>query len=34
VVYHFYCAVNKNEDRGIALATSVDLGKSNKHFNH
>ncbi len=32
VVYHFYCAVNKNEDRGIALATSVDLGKSNLVF--
>lgn len=23
VVYHFYCAVNKQEDRGIAVATSV-----------
>lgn len=33
VVYHFYCAVNKNEDRGIAVATSVDLGKSGKTFN-
>lgn len=29
VVYHFYCAVNKNEDRGIALATSVDIGRLN-----
>ncbi len=32
VVYHFYCAVGKNADgveqRGIAVATSVDLGKS------
>jgi len=34
VIYHFYCAVNKNEDRGIAVATSVDLGKSMKTFNH
>jgi predicted GH43/DUF377 family glycosyl hydrolase len=33
VVYHFYCAVNKNEDRGIAVAASVDLGKSNLRFN-
>ncbi len=32
VVYHFYCAVNKNDDRGIAVATSVDLGKSQLHF--
>jgi predicted GH43/DUF377 family glycosyl hydrolase len=32
IVYHFYCAVNKNEDRGIAVATSVDLGKSQLHF--
>src|SRR4030042_2254697 len=30
VVYHFYCAVNKNKDRGIAVATSVDMGKSSK----
>lgn len=28
VVYHFYCAVNSDEQRGIALATSKDLGKS------
>jgi predicted GH43/DUF377 family glycosyl hydrolase len=28
VVYHFYCAVNKKEQRGIAVATSKDLGKS------
>jgi hypothetical protein len=33
VVYHFYCAVNKQEDRGIAVAASVDLGKSQKTFN-
>ncbi|WP_461087564.1 glycoside hydrolase family protein [Spirosoma gilvum] len=32
VVYHFYCAVNKADQRGIAVATSVDLGKSNKQF--
>ena len=25
VVYHFYCAVNKKEQRGIAVATSKDL---------
>lgn len=29
VVYHFYCAVNRDQDRGIAVATSVDMGKSN-----
>jgi predicted GH43/DUF377 family glycosyl hydrolase len=32
VVYHFYCAVNKHQDRGIAVATSVDMGHSNIHF--
>lgn len=32
VVYHFYCAVNKAGDRGIAVATSKDLGKSNINF--
>lgn len=32
VVYHFYCAVNKKDQRGIAVATSKDLGKSNVHF--
>lgn len=32
VVYHFYCAVNKKEQRGIALATSKDLGKSQLNF--
>ena len=28
VVYHFYCAVNTAEQRGIALATSKPMGKS------
>ena len=28
VVYHFYCAVDMDNQRGIAVATSVDLGKS------
>jgi len=32
VVYHFYCAVNKKEQRGIAVATSKDLGKSSLNF--
>jgi predicted GH43/DUF377 family glycosyl hydrolase len=32
VVYHFYCAVNKKEQRGIAVATSKDLGESELHF--
>lgn len=32
VVYHFYNAVNKNEQRGIAVATSKDLGKSSVSF--
>jgi predicted GH43/DUF377 family glycosyl hydrolase len=32
VVYHFYCAVNKKEQRGIAVATSKDIGKSNLNF--
>ena len=32
VVYHFYCAVNKKDQRGIAVATSSDLGKSSIHF--
>lgn len=32
VVYHFYCAFNKDGDRGIAVATSVDKGKSTLHF--
>lgn len=32
VVYHFYCAVNEKNQRGIALATSKDLGKSELKF--
>lgn len=32
VVYHFYCAVDEKDRRGIALATSVDMGKSNFAF--
>lgn len=32
VVYHFYCAVDKRDDRGIAVATSVDKGKSGLTF--
>ena len=32
VVYHYYCAVNKADYRGIAVATSVDLGKSTLQF--
>jgi predicted GH43/DUF377 family glycosyl hydrolase len=32
VVYHFYCAVNQKDQRGIALATSKDLGKSKISF--
>jgi len=32
MVYHFYCAVDKNGNRGIALATSKDMGKSKLHF--
>lgn len=32
VVYHFYNAVNNKDQRGIAVATSVDKGKSNLHF--
>lgn len=32
VVYHFYCAVNKKDQRGIAVATSVNKGKSNLNF--
>jgi len=33
VVYHFYCAVNENHDRGIAVAASKDMGRSGKVFN-
>lgn len=32
VVYHFYCAVNKHTQRGIALATSRKMGQSEVHF--
>lgn len=32
VVYHFYCAVDQQGNRGIALATSVDLGVSSLKF--
>ena len=32
VVYHFYCAVDKKDNRGIAVATSVDKGKSKLQF--
>nr|MBP7471628.1 beta-galactosidase [Prevotella sp.] len=32
VVYHFYCAVNKAGQRGIAVATSVPMGRSDVHF--
>lgn len=32
VVYHFYCAVNKMDQRGIAVATSKEMGKSKVNF--
>ena len=32
VVYHFYTAVNKKEQRGLAVATSKDLGISPLNF--
>ena len=32
VVYHFYCAVNNDGQRGIALATNVPMGASAVHF--
>ena len=32
VVYHFYCAVNDAGQRGIAVATSKHLGKSEVNF--
>ena len=32
VIYHFYCAVNKADQRGIAVATSKDMGKSTVNF--
>ncbi len=32
IVYHFYCAVNNDGQRGIAVATSRHLGKSEVSF--
>ncbi len=32
VVYHFYCAVDNKDHRGVAVATSVDKGKSKMKF--
>lgn len=32
VVYHFYCAVDKEGNRGIALSTSKAMGKSKINF--
>ena len=32
VVYHYYCAVDNKDNRGIAVATSVDKGKSTVKF--
>ena len=32
VVYHFYCAVNHAGQRGIAVATSVPMGRSQASF--
>lgn len=32
IVYHFYCAVNEKDQRGIAVAASKDLGKSSLIF--
>jgi len=32
VVYHFYCAVDKSQQRGIAVATSKDMGKDTLNF--
>lgn len=32
VVYHFYCAVNNDGQRGIALATSTPMGRSAVRF--
>ena len=34
VVYHFFCAVDKDMRRGIAVATSKDFGHSDVHFYH
>lgn len=32
VVYHFYCAVNNDQQRGIAVATSRPMGRSKVRF--
>lgn len=32
IVYHYYCSVNNKNQRTIAVATSVDLGKSKLKF--
>ncbi len=32
VVYHFYCGVDKKGNRGIAVATSKDMGKSTLNY--
>ena len=32
ITYHFYCGVSKKDQRGIAVATSKDLGKSSLVF--
>ena len=32
VVYHFYCAVNDDQQRGIAVATSIPMGRSQVRF--
>ncbi|MCE1197337.1 MAG: hypothetical protein LWW85_00080 [Marinilabiliales bacterium] len=32
IVYHFYCAVNKQDQRGIAVATSKNLRARTVHF--
>lgn len=32
VVYHFYCAVNNDDQRGIAVATSKPMGRSEVDF--
>ena len=32
VVYHFYCGVNKDDQRGIAVATSKPMGRSAINF--
>ena len=32
IVYHFYCAVNNDGQRGIAVATNVPMGRSEVRF--